>query len=916
VRRDDVTATPDYLTKRCQGLIDGAGAAIDWIGDVRTSAPRLDRDADGLIERLRRSRNLARRLSLAAGRPMSIGFFGASQAGKSYLISSLARGGDGTLKTDLDGERLDFIDHINPPGGGKEATGLVTRFTRQPLSTTPGYPVRLSLLNEADVIKILGNSFLLDFNREQISFELNPEVVRDHLKALETRRQPRRVAGLDEDDVVDLAEYFERRFKTSNEPLAGVFWPTATGLAPFLSLADRAQLFSLVWGRIADFSQAYLRLAQALERLGQAAIVHAPLTALVERGVTGFTQGNSIMNVDAVRCRFGYDEPDPLGVRPVQADGSPAAEVRLSRSLLAALTREMAFRLADPPQIELLDSVDLLDFPGYRGRMGIKAVAEAAVSDEGSDPVGTLLLRGKVAYLFERYTDDQEMNVLVMCNPSDKQIEISALGPVIDTWVSATQGASPAERGRRPPGLLWALTMFDKRLQDNLGQSDSNLELSWKGMLTLALLERFGKAEWLEQWAPGRPFDSLLLVRKPGMSKALYEIDAQRRETALRPEVAGDIERLRTTFLASEAVRRHIAGAEQAWAAMIACDDGGLRRVVEHLREVALIGNKLARIEEQISHLHHEIVEVRLGAYFRAEGADEVERKKKLVELVVSELRQRPTTFGEVLRALQSVPDHLRSLYLKAEDDAVETLAPLPGGPAAAPPPAGNAGLISLDAFFTPPPAATAAAPSPAVAAPVNRRAALFAKAVISDWLRQLRHLPENEAMLRFLGLGGTVLRHITDEIITGALRFNLEEKLVQALHEASNRAGATRSRLVDQQVLVATTIINDFIDTLGFGEIEPGRRPRSLVAADQPIFQPPPPIPPGHLPRLGANPLPYSAMYIVDWFEAFKATAINNAGHAAGSEITPEQNERLGRIIAVLAGASLGAPQDAGKGA
>src|SRR5690606_2042453 len=111
-----------------QGVEQGASQAIDWIAAVRQDAPRLNTEADRLTLNLRRSRNKARRLAQAAARPMTIRFFGLSQASKSYLISALAAGENGKLGTVLGGHQLDFLTHINPPGGGKEATGLVTRF--------------------------------------------------------------------------------------------------------------------------------------------------------------------------------------------------------------------------------------------------------------------------------------------------------------------------------------------------------------------------------------------------------------------------------------------------------------------------------------------------------------------------------------------------------------------------------------------------------------------------------------------------------------------------------------------------------------------------------------------------------------------------------------------------------------------
>ncbi|MFA7431177.1 MAG: virulence factor SrfC family protein, partial [Rhodospirillaceae bacterium] len=507
-----MTASPEKLAQRCAAIVEGAGAAIGWIAETRGTSQRLEREGDSLTERLRHARNLCRRLGAAAKRPMSVGFFGMSQAGKSYMISSLARGANGKLETVLDGERLDFIDHINPPGGGKEATGLVTRFTRNPSVTAPGFPVHLVLLNEADLVKLLGNSFFCDFDREKVTFNTDTSRINALLTGLKARRQSVAQSGLTEDDVTDIRDYFGKRFKKSMDALPPNYWPTAIALAPYLLPQDRAELFSVLWGEFPEFIVAYGVLRQALAALSHAAEVNAPTSALVERVDGEYTQAASIMNVDAVRCRFAQDSGDLIDVVPV-VDGVALAPVRIQRSILAALTKEMVCVLAEPSRVDLFETVDLLDFPGYRGRMGLAKVSEAATQDEGANATGALLLRGKVAYLFERYTDDQEMNVLILCNASDQQINITDLGPVLDSWVWATQGASPEERAKRTPGLLYALTKLDTRLLASLNQTDSNLSMKWSGMIDAVLLERFGKNEWVQHWANGKAFDNLFLVR-------------------------------------------------------------------------------------------------------------------------------------------------------------------------------------------------------------------------------------------------------------------------------------------------------------------------------------------------------------------------------------------------------------------
>ena len=136
------------------------------------------------------------------------------------------------------------------------------------------------------------------------------------------------------------------------------------------------------------------------------------------------------------------------------------------------------------------------------------------------NPVSQLILRGKVAYLFERYTDSQEMNLLIVCTPSDKQSDVNSVGPVLERWINKTQGDTPEARSQRKPGLLWAITMFDKRISADLTKDENMLKISWGsgGLLKQTILERFGNYPWLNDWSNGKPFNNTFLVRKPGFS--------------------------------------------------------------------------------------------------------------------------------------------------------------------------------------------------------------------------------------------------------------------------------------------------------------------------------------------------------------------------------------------------------------
>ena len=97
----DLTPKQQQLMNAWGAIHKGAGEALEWIERVRGNAASVEADADDLSLRLRKARNQARSLQHAASTPMGVGFFGLSQAGKSYLISSLAANSEGVLELSL-----------------------------------------------------------------------------------------------------------------------------------------------------------------------------------------------------------------------------------------------------------------------------------------------------------------------------------------------------------------------------------------------------------------------------------------------------------------------------------------------------------------------------------------------------------------------------------------------------------------------------------------------------------------------------------------------------------------------------------------------------------------------------------------------------------------------------------------------
>ena len=97
----------------------------------------------------------------------SVAIFGQSQVGKSYLVQNLLKNTDNSgLEIVHPGrpEVLDFITDINPDGG-RESTGIVTRFTtEQSTSSRPNeFPFQVELFGILDVASIICLSYIKNF---------------------------------------------------------------------------------------------------------------------------------------------------------------------------------------------------------------------------------------------------------------------------------------------------------------------------------------------------------------------------------------------------------------------------------------------------------------------------------------------------------------------------------------------------------------------------------------------------------------------------------------------------------------------------------------------------------------------------------------------------------------------------------
>lgn len=847
--------------------------ALDWVAG---NPDKVKQEAAVLARALRKATTEAAKLEAASRRPMCVGVFGPSQSGKSYLISALARKGNEPLLAVFDGRTADFVAEINPEGG-QESTGLVTRFTVRPVMTPPGLPVALRLLSAADLVKILGNTYYSDLD---LSEETTPTPARilDTLDALQARAT-QTVTGMTEDDVWDLQEYFDQHFRdrAGIMALGSAFWSRAATLVPKLSGADRARLFGLVWNELQPFSELFADLHGALERLNFAAEGFCALDALIPRG-------NSIIDV---RTLSGLGKGGSGALAVVARDG---ARADLQRAQVTALIAELTIVMREPPRA-FFAHTDLLDFPGARSRENHPDPAEYVKKDGA---LAGLFLRGKVAYLFQRYAAEQELNAMVLClGPSNQ--EVASLPRIIADWVALTHGNDPDARARQRTALFLALTKFDMEFEEKSGQAAQS-SMRWTARLDTAITQFLGKSyDWPRAWQPGKAFANTYWIRNPNVrAKHIIDYDDQGAEIALRAGESDRVARMRAEFLDTALVRSHFADPGRAWDEALTLNDGGVGYLAEQLTPVCDPAIKRKQIEERLSALKRHLGE-RLGKFHVGGSlAEQMTARRNAARQVAMQLvhcagAQR---FGLLLRRLQVTHDALVDAYWRVQMLPAEAAAADARGAGITVGRGADPNRMMAKLFGNDAPAATSAPPAPSL-----DQADRFADAALAAWMQGLRGLNDEVGAPAFFAMQDGRLETLADELIAGAQRLGLREAIAGKVRKLA----AFRQRLdqaVTKPVLVAETSVNGYIDWLGFDKVPANERPRAQ-ADGPPIFAPKPPV--GDLPPLGEEPTPYDEVYYVDWIAGFLRLVEDNVRVQGGKAIDIEQNARLGAILSSL---------------
>lgn len=542
-------------------------------------------EKSNLLLTLKSSSNTLRKIKSKIDSKPVIAVFGASQVGKSYLIKNLLSLPQKPFIIRDGVQEYDFLKDINPPGTGAESTGVVTRFTIDDNVKFIDFPVKIRLLNPKDILVIILDSFFLDL-KKILSF-ISKKELEVHIKKFELSEGDNiSQKYLDELDVLEIKKYFESHLSKHTILFEGLtesrFFERIGKIINKFDHTKWADIFEVLWNKNPKLTKVFNLLIENLNKVGYSDYGYIEFKNVL-RGKGEILDVKRLKEINSVTedTTFKKENGD---------------ELQINISYLSALISELIFSI--PQDLvetkEFLKNSDLLDFPGARTRLGIE--------EENIDKnIHEMLLRGKVSYLFNKYTDDFSINNLLFCS-NDKQLEISELSSLLFNWISKNIGENEDERSRSLGNstispLFVIFTFFNNQIRfDTTNDVDfqnfsDKLDYKWETRFVRFFEnEIVTKAkDWHIKWSYVSPaFQNFYLLRDFKYSTDVFEgFENEGFEKKIKSEREFFMNCLKDSFVNYPFVKKHFINPKESWNLSTTPNNDGSELIIKNLSAVS-----------------------------------------------------------------------------------------------------------------------------------------------------------------------------------------------------------------------------------------------------------------------------------------------------------------------------------------
>ncbi len=604
----------------------------------------------------------------------TIAVYGESQVGKSYLMSGLfkykerffvqIRGSHNSFeKHIIDGKYIDFLISINPDGG-RESSGIVTRFTSSTSHQRDDAPLKVEFLRQVDLAIIIVDTYTMDFETDDSSLSYE-EVVKllQNLSAEATSAQE----GMSEDDVVEFKLYLQK-YLGSNDVVKLInnarLWDDIIKLLPKLSWDKRYLVLELFWGKTKAFTQLFNYLSGVLKQLSFIKEANLDLNALIPKKVNGAIPA-SIIDVGTAQEVITQNKLD----KRVDVYTQNQIFSGFYVGDITAIIKELTLTIDDRVVKEktFLNDVDVLDFPGARNRRkfdinSIKQIEQFnSFNIDDEEPIlHECLVRGKVNYLFNNYSDSLDITTLIFAQKDGNQ-EINTLPKQIDNWVVNTHGSSPAERSGKSNNLFIAFLRFNNELNGKPSEIEGDItqyEQYWHNRFKINV-EKFISQQirtednWIANWADGKRFKNFLFLRDPAFQQSVTIEGGVERYSS--PFYQRKHEDMKKSFLSSAIVKEFVENPLELWENSASLGKTGIDYIIQKAFSVTTKAVRVRQVNDRLKKVAKEVFNLIAQYYQSGDYSKVLDESTKKTVLLIKELlisMQNFNSFGYILDSL------------------------------------------------------------------------------------------------------------------------------------------------------------------------------------------------------------------------------------------------------------------------
>ena len=282
---------------------------------------------------------------------------------------------------------------------------------------------------------------------------------------------------------------------------------------------------------------------------------------------------------------------------------------------------------------EFLNTVDIFDFPGARAALELQ---EEQIKIELNNK---MMLRGKVRYLFNKYSDERLINVLMLCH-DHMQNGPTVMPGLVEQWIKQNMGASVRERTAfLDKSIVSPLFMIATKFNMDMSHSvqsggDDQIEKRWEDRYQKVLYEQVLQADslsWFKNWTERGGFKNTYLLRDYKWSgingNRLFEgfetsgVETKEIDTTFHQQ-------LRQSFVTSPYVNTFFEDPELAWDAAATMNNDGATRIIENLGIVAANAkeSRLYKYISEVKGLHAQTLQL-MVEYYHDENDENVLQK-------------------------------------------------------------------------------------------------------------------------------------------------------------------------------------------------------------------------------------------------------------------------------------------------